>query len=116
MELSEVVGLIPDMSPSLASGHQDEKTPYKKHLLCFRPRPPSGISPSPGAPTAASVCCYVAAGKAERCHELRQASGVCVHGNGGSSWPDQPQAESSAHLGSESKGKQHYSDVVIYIL
>lgn len=73
----------------------------------FRPFPASLGSSLPGAPPAASVCCYVAAGEEERCDELWETSGVCVHGDGGNAWIDQPQTEGPAHSGFKSKGEQN---------
>lgn len=73
---------------------------------CFRPQPPSVLPAPPGPPTEAPLCSHVAAGEAERCGELREASGVRVDGDGGRPWADQPQTESPARPGSESQGEQ----------
>lgn len=85
-------------------------------LVCFRPKPASFITSPPGAPAAASVCCYVAAGEAERCDELREAAGVCVHGDRGGPRTDQPQTEGPAHSGSKSAGEKKLCVVLIIFI
>ncbi len=75
-------------------------------LWCSRPEPAPVLPSPPGAPVAASVRRHVAAGQAERCDELWEAPGVCVHGDRGGPWTDQPQTESPAHSGSKSEGER----------
>lgn len=84
--------------------------PSSLHLsllhLCSRSKHPTFLSSPLGASIAAPLGCHVAVGEAERRDELWETAGVCVCGDWGDPWTDEPETEGPAHPGSESKGEE----------